>query len=216
MARPMKFDREKAIEIASEAVQTNGYRQSSVKALSEQLGISRSSFYNTFGSREALFAEIIESYAPSAPDAPLYERLDGPVLPLLERVLRNLCDVRSADQQGRGCIIVNSICELCPSDNAPATLLAQMARDSAVRIQELLAIAQARREISPDANVHALALALQNLMTGLNVLSKVVRSQDELWLLTQATLNGLGLLSKTTDDGTDHKSDGPSRELAHR
>lgn len=82
-------------------------------------------------------------------------------------------------------------------------MLAELAKGSAVRLQELLAIAQAQNEIPPDANVRALALALQNLMIGLNVLSKVVRSEEELWLLTQTTLKGLGLLSETIELASD-------------
>ncbi|EJK88419.1 transcriptional regulator [Rhizobium sp. AP16] len=195
MARPMKFDREGAIEVAMEAIRTDGYEQASVKALSERLGITRSSFYNTFGSRENLFAEIIERYALSAPDAPLYSVVDGPVLPLLESVLRAICRIRTRDPKGRGCIIVNSICELCPSAEDPAPMLIELATGSSKRLEELLTLARDRGEIGSEANVHALALALQNLMIGLNVLSKVIRSEEELWLLTETTLRGLGLYS---------------------
>lgn len=194
MARPMKFDKDQAIEIAAEVIRNDGYEQASVKALSERLGITRSSFYNTFGSREELFAEVIRRYAPVAPDAPLYDKVEGPILPLLERVLRNICHIRTSDQQGRGCLIVNSICELCPSADGPAPMLAELAKGSTKQLESLLDIAQKQQEIPQDANLHALALALQNLMIGLNVLSKVVRSEEELWMVAHTTLQGLGLL----------------------
>jgi len=192
----MKFNRDKAIEIATEVIRGDGYEQASVKSLSERLGITRSSFYNTFGSREELFMEIIKRYIPSAPDAPLYEQVNGPVLPLLERVLRNICRVRSGDPQGHGCIIVNSICELCPSHDGIAPMLAELATGSTKRLEDLLTIAKEHQEISADANLHAMALALQNLMVGLNVLSKVVRSEEDLWLIAETTLKGLGLSSR--------------------
>lgn len=198
MARPMKFDRDEAIDVATEAIRSEGYEQASVKALSEKLGITRSSFYNTFGSREALFEEVIRRYAPTAPDAPLYEEINGPILPLLERVLKQICHIRSSDPGGHGCIIVNSICEMCPSTEDPAPLLMDMAAGSSKRLEELLVIAQTNEEIAADANPRALALALQNLMIGLNVLSKVVRSEDDLWLLTKTTLKGLGLAAPSS------------------
>lgn len=197
MARPSKFDRNEALDTVTEAIRTGGYEQASVKALSERLGISRSSFYNAFKSREALFAEIIARYSATAPDAPLYGEVDGPVLPVLHSVLRNICHVRTTGSDGRGCIIVNSISELCPSPDGPAPLLAKLAAGSTSRIEELLQIARDKGEIDSSANIHALALALQNLMIGLNVLSKVVRDEDELWLMTETTLRGLGLFSKT-------------------
>lgn len=201
MARPMKFDRDRAIEIATETIRTEGYEQASVKALSEQLGITRSSFYNTFGSRESLFGEVIERYAPSAPDAALYGPVQAPILPILESVLRNICSVRSKDEHGRGCIIVNSICELCPSPDGPAAMLAEMVNSSLQRLEELLEIARLGNEIPAPSDVRALALALQNLMIGLNVMSKVVRSEDELWLVAETTLRGLGLFPHPAGNG---------------
>ncbi|UTD28881.1 TetR/AcrR family transcriptional regulator [Bradyrhizobium sp. WD16] len=195
MARPMKFDREEAIRIATEAIRSDGYEHASVKALSEKLGISRSSFYNTFGTREALFAEVIDRYAPTAPDAPLYDEVEGAILQLIERVVRAICHVRTEDVGGKGCIIVNSIAELCPASEGPALLLADLAACSTRRIEDLLTMARDAGEIAADANIHALALALQNLMIGLNVISKVVRSEAELWLLAETTLRGLGLMA---------------------
>lgn len=193
MARPSKFDRNEALDIVTEVIRRGGYEQASVKSLSERLGIPRSSFYNAFGSREELFAEIISRYAAIAPDAPLYAKVEGPILPLLHGVLRNICRARAADPQGKGCIIVNSIAELCPSAEGPAPMLTNLAASSTRRIEELLDIARKHGEIDSRADVHALALALQNLMIGLNVLSKIVRDENDLWLLTETTLRGLGL-----------------------
>ncbi|MGO7153890.1 TetR/AcrR family transcriptional regulator [Rhizobium leguminosarum] len=202
MARPSKFDRNEALDVVTETIRTGGYEQASVKALSERLGITRSSFYNAFGSREVLFAEVVARYSATAPDAPLYGEVTGPVLPVLHAVLRNICHVRTADPEGRGCIIVNSISELCPAPEGPAPLLTKLATSSTSRIEELLRIGRHQGEIDNDADIHALALALQNLMIGLNVLSKVVRDEGELWLLTETTLRGLGLFPpKAPKDG---------------
>lgn len=74
-------------------------------------------------------------------------------------------------------------------------MLIELATGSSKRLEELLTLARERGEIGSEANVHALALALQNLMIGLNVLSKVIRSEEELWLLTETTLRGLSLYS---------------------
>lgn len=72
-------------------------------------------------------------------------------------------------------------------------MLTNLAASSTRRIEELLDIARKHGEIDSRADVHALALALQNLMIGLNVLSKIVRDENDLWLLTETTLRGLGL-----------------------
>ena len=193
MARPRKFDRDEALDIITETIRTGGYETASVKALSERLGISRSSFYNAFGSREALFAEVVARYAQTAPDAELYGEITGPVLPVLHRVMRKICHVRTTDESGRGCIIVNSISELCPAPDGPGAMLNDMAIGSTERIVELLSMARRQGEVDDGVDVCVLALAVQNVMIGLNVLSKVHRNEEKLWRLTVVTLRGLGL-----------------------
>ena len=59
MARPSKFDRQTAVELVMNDIWRSGFEANSVKAISEKLGITRSSFYNAFGSREALFLEAL-------------------------------------------------------------------------------------------------------------------------------------------------------------
>jgi TetR/AcrR family transcriptional repressor of nem operon len=178
------------------AIWSDGYEQASVKALSELLGISRSSFYNAFVSREAMFAEIVKRYAALSPDAPLQHAVTGPILPLLTTVFRSICRVRGADREARGCMIVNAVVDLCPSKDQPGRMLQHLVLGSARRIESLLETAKTRGELPTSADPHALALAVQTLMIGLNVICKVVRDEEQLWLLTQTTLNGLGLLAE--------------------
>lgn len=68
MGRPKAFDRDLAVEVVMNEMWERGYDACSVKAISEKLGITRSSFYNTFGSREKLFFEVIDVYLKESPD----------------------------------------------------------------------------------------------------------------------------------------------------
>ncbi len=193
MVRPTKFDRTEALNTATEAFWKNGFEQSSVKNLSELLGMTRSSFYNAFGSRDALFSETIPEYAAQSPDAPLYKEMQTDVLPLITSVFQDICRARAQDPDARGCMIVNTVCEICPASEGLGIELAERILGSAAHLEHLLSLAQERGELSDGANVHALALVLQNLMIGINVLCKVIRDENELWLLTRTTLEGLGL-----------------------
>lgn len=199
MARPAKFDRNEALRAAMDAIWKNGFEQSSIKTLSELLGITRSSFYNAFESREALLREVIPQYSSRSPDAPLYQREVAQVLPLLNAVFRDICRVRACDPDGKGCLIVNSVCELCPAMEGLGGELANLVLGSAANLERLLKLARSGGEIAGDADVHALGLALQNLMIGLNVMCKVVRNEDELWLLTRTTLEGLNLYRESAN-----------------
>ncbi len=199
MARPAKFDRKAAINVAMNAMWRDGFDRSSVKQLSELLGMTRSSFYNAFGSQEDLFRACLPEYGSVSPDAALYGEVDGDVLPLLSGVFRSICRSRASDPESRGCLIINTVTELCPSEDGLGAELAELVLGSAQRLEALLTIAQENGEIDAHADTHALALALQNLMVGINIMCKVVREETELWLLTKTTLQGLGLYREQAD-----------------
>jgi TetR/AcrR family transcriptional repressor of nem operon len=78
---------------------------SSAKALSERLGITRSSFYNAFGSREASFKEALDLYFSIAPDRVLaHIEANESVLEVLTRTFRDVCRVRAADPEAYGLV----------------------------------------------------------------------------------------------------------------
>ncbi len=178
----------------------HGFDRASVKALSEKLGITRSSFYNAFGNREALFAKALERYFAQAQDRPLHDAgPQTPIRPLITNVFRQICHSRAKDPEARGCMVVNGVAELCPAEDALGAMLAGALLGSLENIRHLLERARAQGEIAPDAPVPALALAVQNLMVGLSVTSKVVRDEALLWRGTALTLQGLGLYEETDD-----------------
>lgn len=194
MARPSGFDRDTAIETAMQEMWWHGYKSSSVKSISETLGIKRSSYYNAFGSREDLFKEAMAVYFKQSPDYILHGELpDMSVVELLTRTFKAICAARAGDPEGRGCLAINSLTELDESDAELRDLIKNAVLRSAVRLEELLVIAVENGELPATTNVHAKALALQNLMVGINVLAKALRDEDELWLSVKTTLEGLGL-----------------------
>lgn len=194
MARPSSFDREAAIEAAMQEMWRNGYEASSVKAVSEKLGITRSSYYNAFGSREDLFKEALAVYFAQSPDAVLHGGLpDMPILVLLTRTFRAICKARAEDPEARGCLAVNSLSELDTLHDELGVMIANAVLHSAARLEDLLKLAVSAGELAEQTDVHAMALALQNLLIGLNLFSKALRDEQELWLTASTTLKALGL-----------------------
>lgn len=194
MGRPTGFDRSAAIETAMQEIWRHGYEASSVKAISEKLGITRSSYYNAFGSREDLFKAALEAYLAQSPDRVFHQGTpDMPILELLTLTFREICAARAGDREGRGCLAVNSLTELANTHDELGNLIASAVLGSAARLEELLAIAVEKGELPAETDLHAKALALQNLMIGINVFAKALRDEDELWLTVRTTLEGLGL-----------------------
>jgi len=195
MGRPAKFDRDQAVQTAMDEIWRHGFEACSVKAISERLGITRSSFYNTFKSREALFTEALNLYFTQAPDRALSDvRPGAPVLPLISATFREICRVRAEDPEARGCMAVNCVTELVGVDPSLGPVLERAIRRSRARFHDLLRQAKAQGEIDGAVDLEVTASALQSLLIGLNVMSKVERSEESLWAMTERTLLGLGLL----------------------
>ncbi|WP_300303227.1 TetR/AcrR family transcriptional regulator [Ferrovibrio sp.] len=195
MARPSKFDRNTAVETVMQELWRSGYEANSVKAISEKLGITRSSYYNAFGSRENLFKEALAAYFPQSPDRALYDDVGGrSIKRLISDTFHEACAARAGDPEARGCMAVNSLCELAGGPHAElGAMLVDAVLASAARFETLLRLAVSRGELGADTDVHGKALALQSLLIGINTLSKAVRSEDELWLAARTGLQALGL-----------------------
>jgi TetR/AcrR family transcriptional regulator, transcriptional repressor for nem operon len=199
MARPSKFDRDTAIETAMQALWRHGYKANSVKGLSGALGITRSSFYNAFGDREDLFRRAMQHYSTQTPDRPFHEA-DRNVRfrPLLTATFYDICRVRAADPDRRGCLAVNSVAELCGSHETLGPFMALCMEKSLARIEELVGWAVERGELPANTDVRALALAINNLLVGVNVMAKIVGDEAELWGIAKTTLKALDLYEDAT------------------
>lgn len=194
MGRPIKFDRQAAVELVMNEIWRNGFETCSIKAISEKLGITRSSFYNAFGSREALFLEALELYFSQSPDKALDNmEEDTRILKMLTEVFKDVCRSRSADPEARGCMVVNCVTELVGVDNTLGPVLENAILGSLNRLEHLLAQAVTKGEIEDKGDLREKALALQNLLIGLNVMAKVVHDETDLWAAARQTLEGLGL-----------------------
>ncbi len=64
--RPKNFDRSVALQQAMKLFWERGYEGTSFDDLTAVMGISASSFYNTFGSKEHLYQEATEAYMAAA------------------------------------------------------------------------------------------------------------------------------------------------------
>lgn len=193
MGRNKAFNYDAALDQAMQMFWRDGYEACSVKAISENLGITRSSFYNSFESRENLFIEVLKRYFASAPDTALATIGAGDNI-LLEicRTFRLVCEVRAADSERRGCLAINSVAELCGKEDRLSAFLGEAVAAGESRFALLLDTAR-RDQGFQCADVHATALALQALLVGINVLSKVNHTVDELWNCAKASLTAHGI-----------------------
>ena len=191
--RPVEFDRDVALRAAMNEFWKHGFEAVSVSDLAAAMAIKRSSFYNSFGDRETVFRATLEVYRQGVPDAALAEIGPGQaVIPVVRKVFRDICRVRAADPEARGCLIVNSIGELVGVNAELGEDIADCVRGGAKVYERLLRQAAEQGEIEPPKDLRATARAFVAFVSGVNTISKVVRSERELWKLCETFLERYG------------------------
>ncbi|GBQ40772.1 TetR family transcriptional regulator [Komagataeibacter saccharivorans] len=124
--RPREFDRDRAIEAATALFWAQGYEPTSLTQLKASMGnISPASFYAAFGSKEALFREVVQHYLATYGQvmAPLWDESLSP-REAIERTLRGSARMQSARAHPAGCLVVSGASNCSPENEPVQTLLA--------------------------------------------------------------------------------------------
>lgn len=186
MARPREFDHAKAVEAALGRFWRAGYGRTSVNDLAICMGISRSSFYNSFGDRESVFLEALSEYVKQAPDSALFMiEANQPVLPAIRNILYRVCVARCDPDAPRGCFVVNSIAELGESEPHLSVVLKSMLDRKVTVLQKLYRQAKRQGELAADANEKLLADETMLIMCGLNLVANLIQDRQRLWSMAR-------------------------------
>jgi AcrR family transcriptional regulator len=191
MARPREFDRELALERATDLFWAKGYGSTSTEDLLAAMGIGRQSLYNAFGDKRALYLEALERYQ-RATTAGHAQRLKAPDSPLagVEALLLGLI----AEDDGRrsmGCMGVGAISEFGAGDPALAELRASVGPALFSCLVERLREGQAQGEIDRAMNADEAARFIQMTMTGLQLAARSGASAEALRALARFAVDRL-------------------------
>jgi TetR/AcrR family transcriptional repressor for divergent bdcA len=105
--RPRGFDTEQAVATAADLFRARGFDAVSVADVTDVLGIKPPSFYSAFGSKQGLYARVLERYA-AVGAIPLADilRPDRPVADNLMALLDAAARHYAADPEAPGCLVV--------------------------------------------------------------------------------------------------------------
>lgn len=192
--RPAAFKRETAVQAAMDIFWSRGFDAAPVSDLADAMGITRSSFYNSFSDRESAFLEALAAYRKIAPDKVLATvRAGQPVKAVLRKLLKEICHFLVTDSDGRGCFVVNSIGELVRVNEELGASIEETVLDTVKVYEKLFRQAVSQGEIGKPGDTRAAARAFFSFVCGLSTISKVIRDEGELWRMCEVFLTGMGL-----------------------
>ncbi|MDL4817618.1 TetR/AcrR family transcriptional regulator [Actinomadura opuntiae] len=173
MARPRKFEEERAVEAAMRAFWESGYEATSTQELCAATGLGRSSIYNTFTSKHDLFTRALARYMEikTANVVGALEDVERPVRERLRTVLgwavRN-----EGDDDPAGCLVVNTTIELAPRDPDVAGRLAKDQEKRLAALRAAIEAGQRSGEIDAGRDAEALAHFVIAAISGLRVAAR--------------------------------------------
>jgi TetR/AcrR family transcriptional regulator, transcriptional repressor for nem operon len=205
--RPPAFDEAAVIDAAIETFTRHGYEGADASILCREAGLSRSSLYNSFGSREALFVRALGEYSRrGVEEAAALAEAEGPALSLLRSRLLDGVQAQAREGSRDGCLTVNVGIELGRSLPEAAAIV-DADREAWVRCYAaLLERATRQGDLAFDGDPLALGAALHTLLAGLRVAARTL-APDELGrevdavLGTWATAAGRELLGRLASRG---------------
>jgi len=193
MARPREFDETTVLEAAMNCFWAQGYEQSSVRDLAEQMGITGASLYNAFGDKKALYRRAFVHYlAQTVRDRVARLEQLPPVL-AIRTFFDEIIERSVNDPQRRGCMLVNAALELAPYDPEFQKLVAEEMVFIEGFFRRCVVAGQEDGSIPDTRPADELAKVLLSVLLGIRVLA---RTRPERAVL-EGAVNGVMALFKT-------------------
>ena len=171
MGRPRTFDRDEAIRQAMALFWQHGYESTSLAMLKSNLGnsITAPSFYAAFGSKEALFEEVVECYMATygqVNDCLWDDTLDP--RDAIERALRGSAKMQTEQGHPSGCLIALSVNTCSPANEHIREILTAQRDRTRAGFLRCVTRAKERGLLASHTDVRALALTLHSFEIGLS------------------------------------------------
>ncbi|OZC44405.1 TetR/AcrR family transcriptional regulator [Rhodococcoides fascians A21d2] len=170
--RPRQFDEDRALEAAMVLFWENGYEATSLAQLRSSMGMSSASFYGAFGSKEGLFAAVVQRYIDSygRATAPLADESMDP-RDALEKTLRGSVAMQTDATHPLGCLVgLGGIID-GPDAGKHSALAARRSVDRR-NIAALIERAVDRGQLDPSIPIDATATLFHSFLLGLSPLAR--------------------------------------------
>ncbi len=169
MARRREFDEATVVNIAMELFWLRGYRAATPSALTDATGLSKSSLYATFGSKQGLFLASLERYVDAQVQVLEAGLKDGRLRHGLERMYDMLLKLGTT---GHTCLVCTSTIEAPLEDTAVANAVRRGHEAIEQVLFNRIVRAQLEGDVDASRSPRALARFILNNNMGLMVLAR--------------------------------------------
>lgn len=173
MARTREFDERQALVKAMLVFWENGYEGTSIQDLEAAMGLNRTSIYNAFGNKRAVFERVMACYKESVMSA-LFERMDSApnIKEGVRRLLNGALDIHFDTDNPGGCLVVLSVLESHQHDARTQDSMAQTIHDLKDMLHARLTKARRSGELSRELDTGSTANTIATTMVGMMVMGK--------------------------------------------
>jgi TetR/AcrR family transcriptional repressor of nem operon len=173
MARNRQFDEAQALGAAMRVFWKNGYEGTSIQDLEDAMGLKRTSIYNAFGNKRALFEHVTAFYKESVM-ARLFSDMDAApdIREGIRRLLNSALDIHFDEANPGGCLVVLSVLESGQHDTRSQASMQETIHDLRNALQSRLNRARKAGELAADLDTAATATTIATTMTGMMVMGK--------------------------------------------
>ncbi len=192
MARPKGFDADTAMDQAMHVFWSHGYKATSLNELTAAMGLSKSSFYETFGSKRDLFLATIDRYAQTVTsqiESAAY--MDAPARKIIRALFDRAVQRMVHRDSRRGCYLNNCAVEVSIHDNDAAARVTNGLDIMEGAFFELVKRGQREGTVGVRHDARAMARFLTASLNGILVVGKANPDEESLYDIADVALAAL-------------------------
>ena len=191
MGRKISFNKEHVLNKAMHLFWEKGYDATYISDLIETMGISRSTLYDSFGDKDALFKLVLEHYKNygSQKRNLLFTGINTKAS--LTSFFYQHIEKCYSDDIPKGCMITNSSLLIGQIDPAIEEILINDFNELEKVFKQVIEEGKRRGEISQEADTELVVYSLLSLNHSLNIMSKYKKEKNLAYRLVDKTIADL-------------------------
>lgn len=173
MARLKAFDESRALDAAVDCFWLRGYEATSVRDLTEAMGIGGTSLYNAYRDKRTLFSRSLERYAERSMRERI-ARLEAAHRPkeAIAAFLAEVIDRSLKDPDRKGCLLVNSALDVAPHDAEIGKVVAGYLDEIRAFFRRNIEAARKAGQVPRRLDAEELSGHLLGVLLGIRVLAR--------------------------------------------